>query len=270
MANTEALLAKIRRINEVIRDDSVKNIELEKDFPFQNLVSFFGEIIDSNVYLISAKGHVLGHYSAYLSLNSERTEEMIEARQLAPEYIDGLRHLDETESNIAIDDDRTVIALEKRGESQGITTIIPIYGEDKKLGYLLFARPEPEFTIEDLILAEYVGTVLALEMQFLNQQIEEKAEHQQKLVASAVQSLSFSEIVALQAIFRHGDQPKFRITASRIAEEEQITRSVIVNALRKMESAGVLVSHSLGMKGTFIDALNEDNFAEIKKQLNNF
>ncbi|MCI5775828.1 MAG: GTP-sensing pleiotropic transcriptional regulator CodY [Aerococcus sp.] len=270
MANASELLAKIRRINEVIRDDSVKNIEMENDFPFQNLVAFFGEVIDSNVYLISLKGHILGHYSAYTSLDSQRTEEMIDARQLSPEYIDGLRHLDETEANIAIDDDRTLIALEKRGRTHGITTIIPIYGNDKKMGYLLFARPKPEFTDEDLILAEYVATVLALQMQFLNQQIEEKAAHQQKLVASAVQSLSFSEIVALQAIFRHGDKPKFRITASRIAEEEQITRSVIVNALRKMESAGVLVSHSLGMKGTFIDALNEENFEEIKKQLNNF
>ena len=36
-----------------------------------------------------------------------------------------------------------------------------------------------------------------------------------------------------------------------------ITRSVIVNALRKLESAGIIESKSLGMKGTYIKVLKE-------------
>lgn len=46
-----------------------------------------------------------------------------------------------------------------------------------------------------------------------------------------------------------------------------ITRSVIVNALRKLESAGVIESRSLGMKGTYIKVLNDkflNALAEIK------
>lgn len=48
-----------------------------------------------------------------------------------------------------------------------------------------------------------------------------------------------------------------------------ITRSVIVNALRKFESAGVIESRSSGMKGTYIKVLNEvifDELEEIKKR----
>ena len=44
-----------------------------------------------------------------------------------------------------------------------------------------------------------------------------------------------------------------------------ITRSVIVNALRKFESAGVIESRSLGMKGTYIKILNE----KLKEELAN-
>ena len=57
--------------------------------------------------------------------------------------------------------------------------------------------------------------------------------------------------------------------ASKIADRVGITRSVIVNALRKFESAGVIESRSSGMKGTYIKVLNDvvfDELAEIKKQ----
>ena len=57
--------------------------------------------------------------------------------------------------------------------------------------------------------------------------------------------------------------------ASKIADRVGITRSVIVNALRKFESAGVIESSSSGMKGTYIKVLNDvvfDELDKIKKQ----
>ncbi len=39
---------------------------------------------------------------------------------------------------------------------------------------------------------------------------------------------------------------------------------VIVNALRKFESAGVIESRSSGMKGTYIKVLNDVVFDELK------
>ena len=41
--------------------------------------------------------------------------------------------------------------------------------------------------------------------------------------------------------------------------------AVIVNALRKFESAGVIESKSLGMKGTYIKVLNEHLLEEVQK-----
>ena len=58
------------------------------------------------------------------------------------------------------------------------------------------------------------------------------------------------------------------LVASKIADRVGITRSVIVNALRKFESAGVIESKSSGMKGTYIKVLNDavyDQLKEIKK-----
>ncbi len=61
------------------------------------------------------------------------------------------------------------------------------------------------------------------------------------------------------------------MVASKIADRVGITRSVIVNALRKFESAGVIESRSSGMKGTYIKVLNDVVFEEVeslKRQLN--
>lgn len=55
------------------------------------------------------------------------------------------------------------------------------------------------------------------------------------------------------------------LVASRIADRVGITRSVIVNALRKFESAGVIESRSSGMKGTYIKVINDVVFDELEK-----
>ena len=54
------------------------------------------------------------------------------------------------------------------------------------------------------------------------------------------------------------------LVASKIADRSGITRSVIVNALRKLESAGVIESKSLGMKGTRIKIINTKLKDELK------
>ena len=58
------------------------------------------------------------------------------------------------------------------------------------------------------------------------------------------------------------------LVASKIADRVGITRSVIVNALRKFESANLIETKSLGMKGTYIKVKNEFLLDEIKNQVN--
>ena len=78
-------------------------------------------------------------------------------------------------------------------------------------------------------------------------------------------TLSYSELKAVHAIFEALDGEEGRLTASSIADEIGITRSVIVNALRKLESAGIIESRSLGMKGTYLKVLNQQFIKELEK-----
>ena len=70
----------------------------------------------------------------------------------------------------------------------------------------------------------------------------------------------------LKKDIKNPDKLKIKeLVASKVADDLHITRSVIVNALRKFESAGLIESKSLGMKGTKIKVLNDHLLEELKK-----
>jgi len=96
---------------------------------------------------------------------------------------------------------------------------------------------------------------------------EENEEEKRKvsIVRSAINTLSYSELEAILHIFDELDGNEGILVASRIADRVGITRSVIVNALRKFESAGVIESRSSGMKGTYIKVVNDVVFDELDR-----
>ena len=145
---------------------------------------------------------------------------------------------------------------------QAIITPIDIAGE--RLGTLFIYRSDSQYDIDDIILSEYGTTVVGLEM--MRSVNEENAEETRKvqIVKSAISTLSFSELEAIIHIFEELDGNEGILVASKIADRVGITRSVIVNALRKFESAGVIESRSSGMKGTYIKVLNDVVFDELK------
>ena len=86
------------------------------------------------------------------------------------------------------------------------------------------------------------------------------------MVQIAFSTLSFSELEAIINILGELDGNEGLLVASKIADRVGITRSVIVNALRKFESAGLIETKSLGMKGTYIRVLNDLLFEELKNR----
>ena len=146
---------------------------------------------------------------------------------------------------------------------QAIIAPIDIAGE--RLGTLFIYKKQQEYEIDDIILCEYGTTVVGLEM--LRSVNEESAEEVRKraVVKSALSTLSQSELEAIIHIFDELGGMEGILVASKIADRIGITRSVIVNALRKFESAGVIESRSSGMKGTYIKVVNDLVYEELDR-----
>ena len=117
---------------------------------------------------------------------------------------------------------------------------------------------------EDLLfLAEYGATLAAVQMiRAMNLKAETEA-RKKNVVQLALEVLSYSELEAVKYIFNEIEGNEGFLVASKLAEEYKLTRSVIVNALRKLESAGVIDARSLGMKGTYIKILNDYLYEEL-------
>lgn len=258
-----SLLEKTRKINQLLQQKN--SFDLTSDLPYNKIALNLGEILDSNAYIISDHGVLLGFNERH-DVNNERVKSMFVEKQFPKSYTDNVDLLDATEANIEIDSPLTAFPIELREKyPNGLTTVVPIFGAGERLGTIILSRMDQSFNNDDLVLAEYSATVVGMQILYQQSRSIEDEVRSSTAVQMAVGTLSYSELKAVQAIFDALDGDEGRLTASSIADEIGITRSVIVNALRKLESAGIIESRSLGMKGTYLKVLNPRFKEELSK-----
>lgn len=249
------LLDKTRKINKLLHNNNSTKVV------FNDICRVMMECLDSNILVISKKGKVLGIAEKD---GITRIEELI-ANEVG-EHIDPLlndRFLSvlSTKENVNL----TTLGFPEDPYSKYTAIINPIEIAGERLGTVFMYRFEPPYDIDDIVVSEYGTTVVGLEM--MRSVNEESIEENRKIqvVKSAFNTLSYSELEAITHIFDELDGKEGILVASKIADRVGITRSVIVNALRKFESAGVIESRSSGMKGTYIKVLNDYIFDELKE-----
>ena len=249
------LLDKTRKINKLLHNNSSQKVV------FNDLCKGMSDILVSNVLVISRKGKVLG-----VSI----IEEVEEIKELIQDEVGGYVDSMLNERLLNVLSTKENVNLETLGFAEGYSNkyqaiIAPIDIAGERLGTLFMYKIENQYDIDDIILCEYGTTVVGLEM--MRSVNEETAEEDRKvhIVKSAISTLSYSELEAIIHIFDELGQGEGILVASRIADKVGITRSVIVNALRKFESAGVIESRSSGMKGTYIKVLNDVVFDELAR-----
>ena len=246
------------------RARELKNL-IQENVDFEELADQMSHILDCNTFIVSDKGALLGYGTHHEELTNRRMQEMIETRQFPDYYMKQIMNLKDTLENIGFENTMTIFPEEESYQSSE-TCIIPIFGSGIRLGTLIVGRVQEKFTGEDLFLCEYSSTVVGMEMMQERQHEIEKAARDKASIAMAIRSLSYSEKEAIEHIFEELNAPEGLLVASKVADRVGITRSVIVNALRKLESAGVIESRSLGMKGTFIRVRKPGFLEELNKE----
>ena len=248
------LLDKTRKINKLLHNNNSTKVV------FNDICSVLSEILASNILVISKKGKVLGYAKR---ADVEEISEFITGE--VGSLVDGMLNerllsILSTQENVNL----ATLGFKEDSAKKFQVIIAPIDIAGERLGTLFIYKSSNNYEIDDIILSEYGTTVVGLEM--MRSVNEENAEEERKfqIVRSAISTLSFSELEAIIHIFDELNGTEGILIASKIADRVGITRSVIVNALRKFESAGVIESRSSGMKGTYIKVLNDVIFVELE------
>lgn len=148
----------------------------------------------------------------------------------------------------------------------------PIIGKGRKLGSLIVIQDNP-LTQEEEVLLECASTLLGVFLADQAQGLIDVEEQQRRLSNSALESLTYSELIITKQVLTElakenedsHSLPEGLVIASKIADDMGIARSVIVNAIRKLQSAGVIEARSLGMKGTRLRVVNPQFMKAIEQ-----
>lgn len=249
------LLDKTRKINKLLHNNHSYRVI------FDDICDVLSGILESNVLVVSKKGKILG--MAYFE-EKWRINELLKNK--VGTVIDNMLNerllsVLSTKENVNL----STLGFTPDKVKKINALLVPIEISGERLGTLFIYKKDSDYEIDDIILSEYVTTVVGLEM--LRSVNEESADEERKLamVKSAISILSGSEKQAIVYIFSDLESSEGILVASKIADRVGMTRSVIVNAIRKFESAGIIETRSAGMKGTFIKVVNEMAYEEVKK-----
>lgn len=247
---SEKLLNRVRKLNWVLSERSNGYVS------FDELCEILYELLDSNVYIFTVSGKILSSKYKEADKPPIRYDEKHGSLYVLPQHNKEYMKMDKTVENLTGDSVKAIF-----GEDYTLAykyhTIVPIIFGGERIATVFFSRPDQPYTQEDIAICEYGATLVGIEVARGNALEKEEDKRMQEIVEMAMSTLSYSESEAVVNIFDELKEDEGLLVASKVADKSGITRSVIVNALRKLESAGVIETRSLGMKGTRIRIINE-------------
>lgn len=245
------VLSKIRQLtNQIQLHEDQYSLDIDQ------IIQNVSNLIVSNVYLVDQTGFVIDMCVQETNQLDPLTHCELGDR-IATDMYQTLQ-ANEIVANINMYDDSTNKI--KTLFPERYTTVIPILSKNIRLGTLLIYGAR--LTEEDLILVEYSSLLLGLELR--KKQAKEVQQH--KMIKQAINSLTYREIKAVGHVISELKEKEMEgvVIVKRISEANSLNPSTFVNALRKLQSAGIVHLKSQGPKGTYVKVLNQQLLTAIK------
>ncbi|HBF37958.1 MAG TPA: GTP-sensing pleiotropic transcriptional regulator CodY [Firmicutes bacterium] len=240
-----SLLQKIQDLEDVLKKEQLT---------VDDLVAAISSEIACNSYLVSAEGKILSYSLA--GSNSDKNADLA----LKLEFKQRVGFVFQTVANLPLE--ANFLENDNSFAPNTHMAIVPIHHLTSTAGHLLLTKKAQQFSEEELILAEASSLIAGIYL--YEKANENNSDSQHNNIEMVLESLSFSEIKAIHSVFTELNGLEGFLVASKIADRIGISRSVIVNAMRKLESAGIVNSRSLGIKGTYIKIKNSSFLEALK------
>ncbi len=237
----EHVLEKNRTMHQMMQKATVDALDV------QAAAEQLHQLLQCSVYIVNQTGELVGCCDTEAMQIFSREE--LDGKQCSGDHLEQMQALRHPVYN--------------KHYNGNCVSVVPVGSASEQMGVLICGNEVDEFADDIPLLAEYAATVASVLMiRAANRKAETEA-RKKNVVQLALEVLSYSELEAVKYIFSEIEGNEGFLVASKLAEEYKLTRSVIVNALRKLESAGVIDARSLGMKGTYIKILNDYLYEEL-------
>lgn len=242
------LLDKTRKIYRLLNQQESDKVD------FNDFCRMLSQEMGVNVLLLSRKGKVLGMKIRRDIQVIPQLEEISYGNYLKKDIHERMLAVLSTKENVNL----MTLGFSVADPQEYQAMISPVNMAGKRLGTLFVYRRQGGFSIDDIILMEYGMTVVGLAMQRAESEEISEEQYKENHVRAAIKTLSKLEARAMLYVLDELEEKKTDLlVTSRLADQVGITRSVIVNGLKKCESAGIISIRSAGMKGTNIRLVNE-------------
>ncbi|HEX2954028.1 MAG TPA: GTP-sensing pleiotropic transcriptional regulator CodY [Bacillota bacterium] len=238
-------LEKIQQLRELIQKQ-------DNSADLNQAAKAMAEIIDADLYLLGKDGGILGGFN--------KAEGKNKSLQLNPDLQQRMAFIFQPTLNMPLGTN-----LFKDGKSGNgvVLTIYPLIIGGTRWGNLVLSRGNNKFSDEEIPVIEAATLVADILLSDVGSEKKDMESQMKGNAQVSLDSLSYSELEAIRNVFAELAGDEGFLVASKVADRIGITRSVIVNAMRKLESAGVVESRSLGMKGTYIRVKNPYFLSEL-------
>ena len=221
---------------------------------FSKLLEYFYENMDCSSIVIDDQGKIL--YSKFSIIPQNSFWNIIDGenkvREITTKKINLIKNIlyNFNYNELSLFDEYN---CSKTKKCYGV--LIPIESEDQRDLSILLYKYTSEFLKDDEIIYEIISSfILIMEINSKKTELSYMLKRDNDII-SVIRILSYSEVKAIQHVIDELDGKDGILVGSKVANEARITRSVVVNALRKLEGASIIQTKSLGVKGTSIKFL---------------
>ena len=225
------LLDKTRKIYRLLNRQESEKVD------FNDFCRMLSQEMEVNVLLLSRKGKILGMRVRKDIPVIPQIQDINYGDYLQKDIHERILNILSTKENVNL----LTLGFNFDQVQDYQTMVAPVNMAGKRLGTLFVYRRSGVFSIDDIILMEYGMTVIGLAMQRAESEELSEEQHKENDVRAAIRTLSRLEAKAMLYVLDELEESdKNMLITSRLADQVGITRSVIVNGLKKCESAGII------------------------------
>ncbi len=239
------MLDKLTVINRIAETRSV-DLELARE-----LCEAMADELESFVLLIDDKGKVLDNIRPLMDENTRILFEENEGESVDEKINERLLRI------LSVDDNMSLELLGLSGVSPFKMMVVPILAERKRCATLVIYRLNEKYDLDDIIYVEHVKVVMAVIFGSIELEKRKKLAIDKANLDKGLVSLSKAELAAAGFVLDSLLGEEGIVVAKEVSRRYEVSRSVIVAALKKLEGAGVIECRSVGSRGTYIKIVND-------------